>query len=64
MKRVLVTGGAAGIGFAIARRFVEEGWRVLTCDVDEAALNKALESVPGLLGLRCDCSKAAAVEAQ
>jgi NAD(P)-dependent dehydrogenase (short-subunit alcohol dehydrogenase family) len=63
MKRVLVTGGAAGIGFAIARRFVEDGWRVLTCDVDEAALNKALDAVPGLLGVRCDCSRAADVDA-
>ena len=62
MKRVLVTGGAAGIGFAIAKRFVAEGWQVLTCDVDETALAKALESVPGLLGVRCDCSKASEVE--
>jgi NAD(P)-dependent dehydrogenase (short-subunit alcohol dehydrogenase family) len=63
MKRVLVTGAAAGIGFASAKRFVEDGWRVLICDIDEAALNKALEAAPGLLGLRCDCSMGADVGA-
>lgn len=57
MKKALVTGGAGGIGLAIARKFVEEGWQVLTCDIDQVALDKALASVPGLLGVRCDCSK-------
>lgn len=36
--RVLVTAGAAGIGRGIVDAFVEEGARVFTCDVDEAAL--------------------------
>ena len=30
----LVTGGATGIGAAIARRFVKEGVRVVICDID------------------------------
>jgi NAD(P)-dependent dehydrogenase (short-subunit alcohol dehydrogenase family) len=63
MKKILVTGGAAGIGFAIAKRFVEDGAQVLTCDVDAAALDKALASVPGLQGVPCDCSKASDVDA-
>src|SRR5438270_891598 len=33
----IVTGGAQGIGGATARRFGEEGARVLIADVDEAA---------------------------
>jgi len=33
----IVTGGAQGIGGATARRFAEEGARVLIADVDEAA---------------------------
>ena len=53
-KRILVTGGAAGIGFAIARRFVEEGAQVLTCDVNAAGLEQALAQVPGLKGVPCD----------
>ncbi len=36
--RVLVTAGANGIGRAIVEAFLEEGARVFTCDVDEAAL--------------------------
>ena len=33
-KLALVTGGATGIGFAIARRFVKEDVQVAICDVD------------------------------
>jgi len=32
-KVVIVTGGAAGIGFAYARRFLEEGARVVVADI-------------------------------
>lgn len=38
--RVIVTAGAAGIGRAIARTFVEHGARVHICDVDEKALSE------------------------
>ena len=37
-KRVLVTGGASGIGAATAVRFLEEGARVVVLDLDERAL--------------------------
>ncbi len=63
MKHVLVTGGASGIGLAIARRFVAEGARVLICDADEHALNAALDAVPGLLGTHCDVSRPEQVDA-
>ena len=36
--RVLVTGGASGIGLVIARAFVESGARVHVCDASEAAI--------------------------
>ena len=36
-KVVLITGGGAGIGEAIVRRFVEEGAQVMVADIDAAA---------------------------
>ncbi len=36
-KTVLVTGGGAGIGEAIVRRFVEEGAHVMVADIDTVA---------------------------
>src|SRR5690606_1946513 len=40
-KVAIVTGAAGGIGEASARRFVEEGARVLLVDLDEKALREA-----------------------
>jgi NAD(P)-dependent dehydrogenase (short-subunit alcohol dehydrogenase family) len=40
-KVVLITGGAGGVGLAAARRFLEEGARVVLADVDPAALARA-----------------------
>jgi NAD(P)-dependent dehydrogenase (short-subunit alcohol dehydrogenase family) len=56
MKHVLVTGGAAGIGRAIAARFVAAGDRVLTCDIDAAELDAAKAALPGLMVVPCDVS--------
>jgi NAD(P)-dependent dehydrogenase (short-subunit alcohol dehydrogenase family) len=44
-KNVLVTGGASGIGLAIAREFLIEGARVLVADRD----GRGLEALPGKL---------------
>jgi len=40
-KVAVLTGGAGGIGVACARRFLDEGARVVLWDLDEAALEKA-----------------------
>jgi len=49
-KRVLITGGAGGIGFATAKRLLEEGSRVAILDRDEAACRRARKELPGLSG--------------
>ncbi|MEZ5989336.1 MAG: SDR family oxidoreductase [Planctomycetota bacterium] len=45
MRRVLITGGAKGIGRAIAARFVALGDRVVVTGRDEAALTAAAEAL-------------------
>ena len=42
-KRVLITGGASGIGAAAVKRFVEEGSRVVVLDIDPKANQKIFE---------------------
>jgi meso-butanediol dehydrogenase/(S,S)-butanediol dehydrogenase/diacetyl reductase len=49
-KRVLITGGASGIGFATAKRFLDEGARLAILDRDEAALQRAGKELPNLDG--------------
>jgi 3-oxoacyl-[acyl-carrier protein] reductase len=44
-KVALVTGGAAGIGKATALRFIEEGARVVICDVNAQAGQEALSQL-------------------
>jgi meso-butanediol dehydrogenase/(S,S)-butanediol dehydrogenase/diacetyl reductase len=58
-KRVLITGGAGGIGTATAVRFLEEGARVVALERDDAACERLERAVPGLSGcVRADVSDA------
>jgi meso-butanediol dehydrogenase/(S,S)-butanediol dehydrogenase/diacetyl reductase len=57
-KRVLITGGARGIGMSTAARFIEEGSRVAVLDREEKALLSLKEHLPGLhLSICADVSK-------
>jgi NAD(P)-dependent dehydrogenase (short-subunit alcohol dehydrogenase family) len=61
-KRVLITGGAHGIGFATAQRFLEEGSRVVVLDCNREALKSAQEEALKLEGtIEADVSDAQSV---
>ena len=46
-KVALITGGARGIGFTTAKTLLEQGWRVVIADRDEAALMAATQELGG-----------------
>ncbi len=61
---VVVTGGAAGIGLAVARRIVDSGGRVMLWDRDRDALASARQTLGEPCGVReLDVSDAGAVAA-
>jgi len=49
-KRVLITGGARGIGEATAKRFLEEGAQVVILDIDDQANQQIKNKLPALSG--------------
>lgn len=60
----LVTGGSSGIGLATARRFVDEGCRVVLADIDEAAGERAAAQLAALGEVHfqvCDVSQETSV---
>lgn len=62
-RGALVTGGARGIGRAIARRFAEEGAKVCVVDLDGEAAQETAAKLPGeAFGLALDVSDRAAVD--
>jgi 2-deoxy-D-gluconate 3-dehydrogenase len=65
-KSAIVTGGAMGIGFGIAHRFIEAGADVLIADVNEKAAYEALRRLPegpgGAIAMAMDVSAEGAGE--
>ncbi|HLT99140.1 MAG TPA: SDR family oxidoreductase [Burkholderiaceae bacterium] len=62
-KRILITAGASGLGWAMTETFLQCGAQVLICDVDEAALDKVAKQSPQLHVTRADVSDESSVEA-
>ena len=71
-RTAIVTGGSSGIGFAIARRLVADGYRVAIVGRDAARLEAAVARLGGVaigraadLSVRCEAEAAvAAIVAQ
>ncbi|HEV2268450.1 MAG TPA: SDR family NAD(P)-dependent oxidoreductase [Steroidobacteraceae bacterium] len=65
-RRAVVTGSARGIGFAVARRLLAEGARVMLTDIDAQVLNDAGERLRtdrlgGFVTAQCDIADSQSV---
>lgn len=58
-NKILITGGATGIGLALAERFMREGSRVIACGRRAATLEEARRRLAGLVTCACDVSTGA-----
>ena len=60
MKVAVVTGAARGIGLAISKKFLEEGYRVAILDIDQKTLSQTMKQdfdTNNVLGLECDVAE-------
>src|SRR5689334_20556696 len=66
-RTAIVTGGASGIGYAIAQRLADDGALVAVFDIDGGAVESAAESIAAAggkgIGLRVDVSDRAEIDA-
>lgn len=57
-QRVFITGGASGLGRALAERYAREGARVCVADVHEKRIEETLGALgPNAQAIRCDVTK-------
>ena len=53
-NKILITGGATGIGLGLTERFLQESNTVIVCGRRESVLREAAEKHPGLITKVCD----------
>ncbi|WP_412466670.1 SDR family oxidoreductase [Pedobacter sp. KLB.chiD] len=53
-NKILITGGATGIGFGLAERFIQENNTVIICGRRASALKEAEEKLPSVITKVCD----------
>jgi 3-oxoacyl-[acyl-carrier protein] reductase len=61
-KVAIITGGAAGFGEAMARRFAEEGARIVVADLQEEAGTRVARAINGVF-TRADVARKADIDA-
>jgi NAD(P)-dependent dehydrogenase (short-subunit alcohol dehydrogenase family) len=62
-QRVVITGGASGIGLALAHRFAGRGDRVALCDADADAVRGAKADLPAAIAETADVTDPAQIGA-
>lgn len=55
-NKILITGGASGIGLGLTERFIQENNTVIICGRREAALKEVADKFPGVIIKVCDLS--------
>lgn len=58
-NKILITGGASGIGLGLTERFLAENNTVIVCGRREDVLNELTEKHPQIITKRCDISSEA-----
>jgi uncharacterized oxidoreductase len=55
-NKILITGGASGIGLGLTERFIKENNTVIVCGRRESALNELTKKYPSVITRTCDIS--------
>src|SRR6185295_1795660 len=62
-NKILITGGASGIGLGLTERFLQENNTVIICGRRESALKEVADKFPSVITKTCDLSLGAGREA-
>lgn len=62
-RTAVISGGASGIGLAIAKRFAAHGAAIEILDLQQAAIDRVINDIPGAHGEVCDVGDPASVDA-